>query len=71
MKKINGTSLSLQCYILGKPCTFDPCILNDNPTLLNEIKTYFESGSGCSVALERQMDGSDKVVAAYNENIPL
>lgn len=69
VKKISGNSLSLQMIVIGKPCIFDPCILDNNPELLDKIKTYYENGKGCSVALERQSDGSDKVVEAYNESI--
>lgn len=69
VKKVDGNLLSLECEVMGKKCSFERCILHDNPKLLNDVKSYFESGKGCSVALERQRNGLDKVVAAYNENI--
>ena len=71
VKKMNGNSLSLECSIMGKRCTYDNCLVKDDLKLLKEIETYFDSGRGCSVALERQKDGADKVMAAYNQNIPL
>ena len=66
MISIDGNSLKLETKVLGKPCIFDPLVV-DNPELLSEIETYFKNGKGCSVATERQSDGSDRIVEVYNK----